>query len=106
MKNLEQFIADVKSDEELRKKFHESLNKLRADKTLSVYEAGIKILRELGYEISDDESKTFIKLLRNRGNQGKTQLSDDELDDAAGGHKYCTGLCGCGRECSCFVTKW
>jgi len=90
MKNTEQLIIDMKADEELRKKFHEGLNKLRGDKTLSVMEAGRRVARELGYEVSEDDAKTFITRLQNRHGQGKIQLNDDELDNVAGGDvPYC-----------------
>ena len=89
MKNLEQFIVDIKADEELRKKFQEGLNKLRGDGTLGVMEAGQQVARELGYEVSDEEAKSFIEKMQNRGTQGKKSLSDDELDNAAGG-SFCS----------------
>ena len=92
MKNAEQLIIDMKADEELRKKFQEGLNKLRGDETLSVMEAGIRVARDLGYEISEDEAKKFLARLQNRRGQDKTQLSDNELDNVAGGS--CNN-CGC-----------
>ena len=95
MKNAEQLMLDMKADEELRKKFHEGMNKLRSDETLSVMEAGIRVARELGYEVSEDESKPFIARLQNRRGQDKTQLNDEELDNVAGG--------GCGCNCGCWL---
>ena len=85
MKNTEQLIIDMKADEELRKKFREGLNKLRGDETLSVMEAGRRVARELGYEVSEDEAKSFITRWQNRRGQDKTKLNDDELDNVAGG---------------------
>ena len=94
MKNAEQLMLDMKADEELRKKFQDGLNKLRSDETLSVMEAGIRVARELGYEVSEDEAKTFIARLQNRRNQGKAQLSDNELDNVAGGScGVCQSFC-------------
>ena len=82
MKNVEQLVLDMKADEELRKKFHEGMNKLRGDETLSVIGAGIRVARELGYEVSEDEIKALIARMRG---EGKTQLNDSELDKVAGG---------------------
>ena len=90
MKNAEQLILDMKSDEELRKKFSEGLNKLRDDETLSVMEAGRRVARDLGYEVSEDDAKPFIARMQNRCGQDKTQLSDNELDNVAGGGCVCT----------------
>ena len=93
MKNVEQLIIDMKADEELRKKFREGLNKLRGDETLSVMEAGRRVARELGYEVSEDEAKPFITRLQNRRGQDKTQLADDELENVAGGFCLQCGNC-------------
>ena len=103
MKNAKDLIIDMKADEELLKKFQEGMNKLRSDETLSVMEAGRRVARELGYEVSEDESKPFIARLQNRRGQDKTQLSDDELDMVAGGDQIpysCGGCSGC--SCSCW----
>ena len=102
MKNAEQLIIDMKADEELRKKFQEGLNKLRGDETLSVMEAGIRVARELGYEVSEDEAKKFLARLQNRRGQDKTQLSNDELDNVAGGDCNSCG-CYCG---GCSFSCW
>ena len=91
MKNAKDLIIDMKA-EELLKKFHEGLNKLRGDETLSFVEAGVRVACELGYEISEDETKTFTAGLRNRRGEGKTQLSDEELDKVAGGE---CSFCDC-----------
>ncbi|MBQ9404620.1 MAG: hypothetical protein IJU15_06500 [Synergistaceae bacterium] len=102
MKNAEQLVADIKADEGLRKKFHEGLNKLRSDETLSIMEAGQRVARELGYEVKDDEAKKFVARMQARG-QDKTKLSDKELDNVAG------GICGsyCGHACgNCFDLDW
>ena len=93
MKNVEQLIIDMKADEELRKKFREGLNKLRGDETLSVMEAGRRVARELGYEVSEDEAKSFITRFQNRRGQDKTQLNDDELENVAGGFCLQCGNC-------------
>ncbi len=103
MKNVEQLIADMKADEGLRKKFREGLNRLRSDETLSVIEAGIKVARELGYQISDDEAKKLVA----RSGQGKTQLNDDELNQVAGG--VCSGMgsgCGCHGSSEEKLPEW
>ena len=82
-------IKDFNENGELRKKAHEALNKLRSDANLSVLEAWIKVARELGYKVSEDDAKKFITRMQYGNNAGKTQLSDDELEHVAGG-----GLCG------------
>lgn len=97
MKTTEQLVADLRSDEKLRKKFHEALNKMRGDDTLTVTEAGKRVAHELGYEISEDEAKPFIDIFQARHGQGKTQLNNEELDNVAG------GLCTHG-PCWCFCT--
>ena len=103
MKNAEQLMLDMKADEELRKKFREGLNKLRGDETLSVMEAGRRVARELGYEVSEDKAKPFIARLQNRRGQDKTQLSDEELDNVAGGICNChCGVCSCSTYCNCW----
>ena len=96
MKNVEQLKADISADETLRAKFREALNKLRSDETLSIMEAGQRAARELGYEVPDDAAKDFVARLQARRGQGKQQLSDDELEGAAGG--YC-GSCYCNVGC-------
>ena len=97
MKNVEQLKADMATDETLRAKFREALNKLRSDETLSIMEAGQRTARELGYEVSDDATKDFVTRLQAIRGQGKEQLSDDELDNVAGGEN---GNCVCfGGEC-------
>ena len=99
MKNAEQLSADMTADEALRAKFRESLNKLRGDKTLSITEASRQVARELGYEISDEEAK---KLITARRQASKGKLSDEELDNVAGG--YCGASCyscGCGTGALC-----
>ena len=58
MKNLECLIADMKSNEELRKAIRNGLNRMRNDETLEIHEAGIRIAHELGYEISDYSDTT------------------------------------------------
>ena len=98
MKNAEQFRTDMKADEALRAKFREGINKLRGDKTLSMAEAGQRVARELGYEISDEEAKKFTTQ-----RASKAKLSDSELDNAAGG-RDCGGSCsgaGGGSSCLC-----
>ena len=80
MKNLKQFIADLKAYEKLRGKFQECVNKLRGDEKLSMNETVLHAARELGYEISDDELKRVPS-----GSGYKQQLSDEELDNVAGG---------------------
>lgn len=99
MKNAEQLINDFKADEGLRKKFHEGLNRLRSDETLSVHEAGIKVAHELGYEVSEDDVKNFIALMQRRKNSGM-QLSNDELEGVAGG-KGCACQCRPERVAIC-----
>lgn len=81
MKNFEQLLADFRADEELRRKFHEGLNKFRSDETLSVMEAGIRAARELGYEVTEEDAKRFI----DRAQNGVRELSPDELENVAGG---------------------
>lgn len=93
MKNAEQFYSDMEADVELRNKFREILNKLRSDETLTVIEAGKHVAHELGYEISEDDEKKFVARFQARRGQGKTQLSDDELDNVAGGGWWCG--CNC-----------
>ena len=66
---------------------------MRGDGTLGVMEAGQQVARELGYEVSEEEAKSFIAQMQTRDNKGKKVLSDDELDSAAGGQ--CSGMCGC-----------
>ena len=56
-------------------------------------EAGQRAARELGYEVSDEEAQPLVDRLQGRSPQGKKSLSDDELDNAAGGQ--CSGMCGC-----------
>ena len=85
MKNAEQLLKDLMSNEELRKKAHEELNKLRSDKSLGVYEAASKVARDLGYEVSEDEMKNLIFGIQNRKDESVTGLSDDELEQVAGG---------------------
>ena len=80
MSSLEQFIADLKADQELRGKFQECTNKLRSDEKLSMNDAVLRAAGELGYEISDDE----VKQVRSESRY-KQQLSDEELDNVAGG---------------------
>ena len=80
MSNLEKFVADLKADEELRGKFQECMNKLRVDKKLSMNEIVLRAAGELGYEISNDE----VKRVRSESRY-KQQLSDEELDNVAGG---------------------
>ena len=95
MKNVEQLKADMVADETLRAKFREALNKLRSDKNLTVMEAGQRAARELGYEVPDDVAKDFVTRLQARRGQGKTQLSDDELESvAAGSCPPCKPVCG------------
>ena len=93
MKNVEQLKADMIADETLRAKFREALNKLRSDETLSIMEAGQRTARELGYEVPDDEAKDFVARLQAIRGQGKEQLSDDELENVAGGGWWCG--CNC-----------
>ena len=98
MKNFEQFVADFKANEELKKKFRERLNKLRSDETLGIMEAGQRVARELGYEVSDDEAKPLIDQFQSRKTQNKKTLSDDELDNVAGGVRHHHMACGCWRN--------
>ena len=51
MKNMEQLVNDMRNDAELRQKIRYGLNKLRSDENLEVYEAGLRVARDLGYEI-------------------------------------------------------
>ena len=85
MKNAEQLMKDLTENEELRKKAHKELNKLRSDKTLGVYDAASKVARDLGYEVSEDEMKNLILGIQNRKDESVTELSDDELEQVAGG---------------------
>ena len=85
MKNAEQLMKDLTENVELRKKAHEELNKLRSDKSLGVYEAASKVARDLGYEVSEDEMKNLIFGIQNRKDESVTELSDDELEQVAGG---------------------
>ena len=99
MKNVEQLKADMAADETLRAKFREALNKLRSDETLSIMEAGQRAARELGYEVPDDAAKDLMARLQAIRGHAKEQLSDNELDNAAGGQ-----LCSCddvtGPQCA------
>ena len=81
MKNAEQFSADMKADDALRAKFREGLNKLRGDKTLSITEASRQVARELGYEISEEETKKLMAQQRTP----MRELTDSELENVAGG---------------------
>ena len=90
MKTVEQLKADMAANETLRAKFREALNKLRSDETLSMMEAGQRAARELGYEVSDDAAKDLVARLHAIRGQGKEQLSDEELDNAAGGSLFCS----------------
>ena len=94
MKNAKDLIIDMKADEELLKKL--GMNKLRSDETLSVMEAGRRVARELGYEVSEDDAKPFIARMQNRCGQDKTQLSDDDLDKVAGGDQIPYSCADCG----------
>lgn len=87
MKNAEQFLADMKADEALRTKFREGMNKLRSDATLSASEAGQRVARELGYELSEDEAKKFATRMQAKGGQ----LTEEELKHVAGGGTSCGG---------------
>ena len=91
MKNVEQLKADMAADETLRARFREALNKLRSDETLSIMEAGQRAAHELGYEVPNDAAKDLMAYLQARRGQGKEQLSDDELENVAGGGS-CQGL--------------
>lgn len=81
MKNAEQFLSDMKANEALRTKFREGMNKLRSDATLSVVEAGQRVARELGYEVSDDEAKKFAARIPANGRE----LTEEEAKNVAGG---------------------
>ena len=88
MKNAEQFSADMKADDALRAKFREGLNKLRGDKTLSITEASRQVARELGYQVSDEETKKLMAQQRTP----MRELTDSELENvAAGGGGFCSG---------------
>ena len=60
---------------------------MRSDKSLGVYEAASKVARDLGYEVSEDEIKNLIFGIQNRKDKSVTELSDDELEQVAGGVK-------------------
>ena len=97
MNSAEQLMIDMKADEELRRKFHKDMNTLRGNEKLSVIEAMIRVARELGYEVSEDEAKALIARLQKKRGGNKTQLNDYELDDVAGGNGCrCVGgyICG------------
>ena len=88
MKNFEQLIADIKVNMNLRDKFRASMNKLRTEEKLTIFQAVQRVTNELGYEISEEEAKNFQNYINNKNQGNKRMLSDDELQQVSAGCTY------------------
>ena len=88
MKSFAQFIADIKVNLKLRDSFRASMNKLRAEKKLTFFKAVQRVTNELGYEISEEEAKSFQNHVNNKNQENKRMLSDDELQQVSAGCTY------------------
>ena len=88
MKNFAQFIAEIKVNVNLRDKFRASMNKLRTEEKITIFQAVQRVTHELGYEISEEEAKNFQNHINNKNQGNRRALSDEELQQVSAGCTY------------------
>lgn len=94
LENAKKFMSDAQTDPSIQNKI--DTGAVEGDKL----EALAKAAKDLGYDFTADELKAAVK--------GEGELSEDELDNVAGGGRcvaFASGNCTCfgdGGHCTCF----
>ncbi len=103
MKDIGQFITDVKTNPELQKRLAAIDAARESDDVRAVFESMLPEIRQAGYDFTYEDMQSFAKA---QAAEPGGEMSLEELDAVAGGGGQCWGI-GFGGSpevfCMCFL---